>query len=49
MAVDLEVLGSMEPADVDAISHRINTMPRRLHRWDSAQDRYNAAIDALTG
>jgi len=35
--------------DLDAISHRINTMPRRLHRWESAQDRYNAAIVALTG
>jgi transposase, IS30 family len=23
--------------DLDRISHRINTMPRRLHRWDSAK------------
>ncbi len=35
--------------DLDAISHRINTMPRRLHRWESAKDRYYAAIVALTG
>jgi IS30 family transposase len=34
--------------DLDAISHRINTMPRRLHQWASAADRYNASIVALT-
>jgi len=33
---------------LDAISHRINTMPRRLHQWESAKDRYDAAIVALT-
>jgi IS30 family transposase len=36
-------------ADLDVISHRINTMPRRLHRWQSAEDRYDAAVVALTG
>ena len=30
------------------ISLRINTMPRRLHQWDSAKDRYDAAVVALT-
>ncbi len=35
-------------ADLDAISHRINTMPRRLHHWHSAATRYDAAV-ALTG
>jgi len=34
--------------DLDAISKRINTMPRRLHQWESACDRYNAAVVALT-
>jgi len=34
--------------DLDVISHRINTMPRRLHQWESAKDRYDAAIVALT-
>ena len=36
-------------ADLHAIGHRINTMPRRLHRWESAKDRYDAAVVALTG
>ncbi len=35
-------------ADLDAISHRINTMPRRLHHWQSAATRHATAI-ALTG
>jgi IS30 family transposase len=34
--------------DLDRISHRINTMPRRIHQWASAQDRYDAAVVALT-
>jgi IS30 family transposase len=34
--------------DLDRISHRINTMPRRIHQWESAADHYNAAIVALT-
>ncbi len=33
-------------ADLDAISHRINTTPRRLHHWDSAADRYHQALVA---
>lgn len=35
-------------SDLDAFSHRINTMPRRIHHWESAKDRYDAAV-ALTG
>ncbi|EQD72635.1 Integrase catalytic region, partial [mine drainage metagenome] len=34
--------------DLDVISHRINTMPRRIFQWASAQDRYNAAVVART-
>ena len=34
--------------DLDVISHRINTMPRRIFRWASAEDRYNAAVVNLT-
>ena len=34
--------------DLDVISYRLNTMPRRIHNWESAQDRYDAAIVALT-
>lgn len=34
--------------DLDLISHRINTMPRRIFQWASAEDRYNAAAVALT-
>jgi len=34
--------------DLDRISHRINTMPRRIHQWESAADRYDAAVVALT-
>jgi len=35
-------------SDLHLISDRINTMPRRLHHWESAKDRYDAAV-ALTG
>jgi IS30 family transposase len=31
-------------SDLHAISHRINTIPRRLHHWESAKDRYDAAV-----
>ena len=41
-------LSAWSQQDLDRISHRINTMPRRLHRWDSAKDRYDAAVVALT-
>jgi IS30 family transposase len=34
--------------DLDVISHRINTMPRRIFQWASAEDRYSAAVVALT-
>jgi IS30 family transposase len=34
--------------DLDRISHRINTMPRRIHQWASAKDRYDTAVVALT-
>ena len=34
--------------DLDMISHRIITMPRRILKWASAEDRYNAAVVALT-
>ena len=34
--------------DLDAISHRINTTPRRIFKWASAFDRYTAAVVALT-
>jgi transposase, IS30 family len=33
---------------LDAVSWRINTMPRRLFGWDSAADRYAAAVVATT-
>jgi len=35
-------------SDLDAISHRINTMPRRIHHWRSAADCNNPAVVALT-
>jgi len=41
-------LGVYSQRDLDQISHRINTMPRRIHQWDSAADRYDAAVVALT-
>jgi len=34
--------------DLDGISHRINTMPRRIHQWESTAERYTAGIVALT-
>ena len=34
--------------DLDRIGHRINTMPRRIHQWESALDRYTAGVVALT-
>ena len=34
--------------DLDCISSRINTMPRRIHQWESALDRYTAGVVALT-
>ena len=34
--------------DLDVISYRLNTMPRRIHNWESAQDRCDAAVVALT-
>ena len=34
--------------DLDRISLRINTVPGRLHKWDTAKDRDDAAIVALT-
>lgn len=33
--------------DLDVISHRINAMPRRLHAWESAAERYDAALVAM--
>jgi len=33
--------------DLDRISHRINTMSRRIHQRESAADRYDAAVVAL--
>jgi len=41
-------LSAYSQQDLDRISLRLNTMPRRLHQWDSAQDRYDAAVVALT-
>jgi IS30 family transposase len=35
-------------SDLDAISHRINTMPRQIHHWRSAADCNNPAVVALT-
>ena len=41
-------LSVFAPKDLDKISHRINTMPRRIFNWASAADRYNDAVVALT-
>jgi len=41
-------LSAFSQQDLDVISHRINTVPRRIHHWESAQDRYDAAVVALT-
>ncbi len=32
------------PADLRAIEHRINTMPRRSIHWSTAEDLYTAAV-----
>jgi IS30 family transposase len=34
--------------DLDVIGHRINTMARRIFQRAPAEDRYNAAVVALT-
>jgi hypothetical protein len=47
MDADLSVY-SQDDLDADVISHRINTMPRRIFQWASAKDRYNAPVVALT-
>ena len=41
-------LSVYDQSDLDKIAHRVNTMPRRLFQWESAQDRYHAATVALT-
>jgi len=41
-------LGVYTPADLRAIETRLNTMPRRVLGWDTAADRYDAAV-AMTG
>ena len=40
--------GAYPHKDLDKISHRINTMPRRIHQRESAADRSDAAVVALT-
>jgi len=34
--------------DLHAINHRINTMPRRIHNWQSAANCYHPAVVAAT-
>jgi len=41
-------LGVYTPADLLAIEHRLNTMPRRVLGWDTAEQPYTAAV-AMTG
>ena len=41
-------LATSTPEDLRAIEHRINTIPRRSLGWDTAHDRYHAAV-AMTG
>ncbi len=41
-------LGVYTPADLRAIEHRLNTMPRRSLNWSTAHDVYHAAV-AMTG
>jgi len=41
-------LATYTPDDLRAIEHRINTIPRRSLGWDTAADRYHAAV-AMTG
>lgn len=43
-----EILAVYSQVDLDAISHRINTMPRRIHNWRSAADCYHPAAIAAT-
>lgn len=41
-------LSKFTTADLRAIEHRINTMPRRIHNWHSAKHIYDQAV-AMTG
>lgn len=41
-------LAAYTPADLRAVEHRINTMPRRSLHWSTAHDIYTAAV-AMTG
>ncbi len=41
-------LSRFTTTDIRAIEHRINTMPRRIHNWASAQHVYDQAV-AMTG
>lgn len=41
-------LAAFSPADIRAIENRINTMPRRIHNWSTAQHIYDQAV-AMTG
>lgn len=41
-------LATFTSADIRAIEHRINTMPRRIHNWATAQQIYDQAV-AMTG
>jgi IS30 family transposase len=34
----------LTPADIRAIEHRINTMPRRIHNWHTAEHVYHQAV-----
>lgn len=37
-------LAAFTPADIRSIEHRINTMPRRIHNWATAEHIYNQAV-----
>jgi IS30 family transposase len=39
-------IGVNEQSDLDAISHRVNTIPRRMFRWQNSLDRYAAVVVA---
>ncbi|MCB0987044.1 MAG: IS30 family transposase, partial [Acidimicrobiales bacterium] len=41
-------LSTYTQTDLDRIAHRINTIPRRSLGWNTAADRYHAAV-AMTG
>jgi IS30 family transposase len=41
-------LDAFHPEHLRAIEHRINTTPRRIHGWSTAQHVYDAAA-AMTG